>query len=1038
MLAATLTAASGAQAAAAPQLDVYVGKFNAAQMKALAEFGIDRHEIKILSAERGKVGARVEVILTGAQADKLAAQGIEIEAKKVDGQTASQRATRQAAEGYEVFKRYDEIKAEVTRAARKHWPIAKLVNVGKSVQGKDIVAIKITLGAPLTRDGSKPAAMYIGAQHAREWITPEMNLRLMRHLLENYTRDRKVRELVNTRELWIVPVANPDGYDHTFEEGQRLWRKNLRDNNGNGQIDPAEGVDLNRNFAYRWGYDNEGSSPDPTSDTYRGPAPTSEPENKALESLVRRVTPEFFVNYHSAASLLLYGVGWQVATPSPDDLIGEALAGDDAEPAVPGYDPDLSAELYTTNGDTDTHMQENFGAYGFTPEMGTCADAANSVPDDEWVAEDCVSDFIFPDDEALIQAEFEKNLPFALSVAESADDPANPESAIGRETPDFVPDTFEVSYGDPQTVAVTAKRELERLKLHYRINNGRTRTASVSEWRGGERFGDEMRRYFAEYRGEVRGARAGDRVKVWFSGEKRGKHPWRDEEVESAPFTYTVKQDTGAKVLVIANEDYTGYNPDEAPYSGAPRYAQAHVDAVRAAGYSVDLWDVDKQGVPHDLGVLKHYKAVLWYVGDNRYTQDEEDYLTFNAGPSLWVGNLPDVAVAERQQYLTLAVRSYLNEGGKLLHASEMAQDYGLIEVYTEGLYYGLNGDPGADCRLTSGVYAIYDDCLILANDFRQYWLGAFSRVALEDVTAFEGIANPIAGLTGELAGTATNALDEPGSFQPTSEVLPVSQFPQFKSWGAATYDLEGSPFEPIEGTRYAAATHADASYQRLTKTFDLTGVTAAQAPELAAQMSISTEEGYDHVIVEARTAGGSNWTTLAEKSGATSTAVPAECEAGYLLELHPTLTRYLTPGDPCTTKGNWNSLTGETDGWQKMEFDLSAFAGQRVEVTISYVTDPVTGGVGVFVDDTALEVGTTRSQADGFEGATSTWTVQGPPEGSPENAGDFVIGPKAVSFYAGTATDDTLLLGFGLEQVTDSADRVALVRRALGGLGVR
>lgn len=1041
MLAVSLTAASGAHAAAAPQLEVYTGKLTAGQMKAVVALGVERREVKVLSDFRAKGGAQVEVILSGAQVDTLAKQGVTLQAKRVGGLTATQRATRQAAEGYDVYKQYDQIKAEVEKAAKKYWPIAKLVKLGKSGQGKEIVGIKITLGAPLTRDGSKPSVMYIGAQHAREWITPEMNLRLMKYYLENYTRKREVFDLVNTRELWIVPVSNPDGYDYTFEDGQRLWRKNLRDNNGNGQVDPNEGVDLNRNFAYRWGYDNEGSSPDATSATYRGPSALSEPENKALEALVKRVKPAFFVNYHSAASLLLYGAGWQVATPSPDDQIGITMAGDDADPAVPGSDPDISAELYTTNGDTDTHMQEKYGAYGFTPEMSTCGDAANVDPDDEWVEEDCVSDFNFPDDEALIQAEFEKNIPFALSVAKSADDPANPESAVGLKTPDFVPDSFDVSYGDPQTVAVTAKRELKKLQLNYRINNGKTKTASVSEWRGGEKYGHEMRQFFAEYRGEVKGARAGDRVKVWFSAEKqKGKFSPRDKEIESEPFTYTVKQDTGAKVLVLSNEDYTGFNPDEAPYNGAARYQQAHLDAVRAAGYSVDLWDVDKQGVPHDLGVLKHYKAVLWYVGDNRYTQDEEDYLTFNAGPNLWTGLLPDVAVAERQQYLTLSVRDYLNEGGKLVHAGEMAQDYGIAEAFIQGLYYGLNGDPTADCEITSGIYGPYDDCLILANDFRQYWLGAMERVPLAGVTAFEGIASPIAGLRGALGGTPTNALDEVGSFQPTSEVLPVAQFPQFKSQGAATYEIEGgSAFEPVEGTRYAAGVHADDAYMRMTKTFDLTGVAAAQNPSLAAQVSLDTEGGYDHVIVEARTPGGSNWTTLAERGGATTTAVPTECEAGFLLEEHPSLERYLTFGDPCTTKGNWNALTGGTDGWEKLLFNLNAFAGQQVEVTISYVTDPTTGGIGAFFDDTALELGNgARSQADGFEAATSTWTLQGPPEGSPQPSANWQIGPAAVNFYAGTSTDDTLLLGFGLEQVPNPAERTALVRRALSGLGVR
>ena len=86
-----------------------------------------------------------------------------------------------------------------------------------------------------------------------------------------------------------------------------------------------------------------------------------------MTELFRRIGFEFFINYHSAAELLLYGVGWQVSTPTPDDEIYKAMAGDDDDPAVPGYDPDISAELYTTNGDTDTHMTVNYGTLGFTP-----------------------------------------------------------------------------------------------------------------------------------------------------------------------------------------------------------------------------------------------------------------------------------------------------------------------------------------------------------------------------------------------------------------------------------------------------------------------------------------------------------------------------------------------------------------------------------------------------------------------------------------------------------------------------------------------
>ena len=526
----------------------------------------------------------MEVILSGSQARKLRNDGLDLRVKKVDGHTSSARATAAIAQGMEVFRPYSGpggLEEEYRQAARDNPRIAKLVELGRTVQGKPIVALKVTKD-PNQRDGRKPSVLYLSAQHAREWITPEMNRRLMHYFLDGYNTNRTVRKLVDTRELWFVPVANPDGYDWTFEPGQRLWRKNLRDNNNDGRIASGDGVDLNRNFAYRWGYDNEGSSPAPSSETYRGPGPNSEPETQALDRFAARLRFEFFVNYHSAAELLLYGVGWQVATPTPDDVLYEAMAGDDADPAIPGYDPDISAELYTTNGDTDSHLQRMYGTLGFTPEMATCEAASDSVPDDEWEADDCDSGFNFPDDEELVQAEFEKNIPFALSVAKSADDPDDPESAVGRRAEDFRVDTFEVSYGDPQTVAVVAKRALRGVQMRYRIDGGRTRTAGVREWQGGERYGDENDDYYAEYRGQVRGADPGDRVQVWFEARKKGRG-W----IESERFTYRLARDTGDDVLIIANEDYTGVNPTYPAGTDAPKYVQEHRRAIRQAGYRV-------------------------------------------------------------------------------------------------------------------------------------------------------------------------------------------------------------------------------------------------------------------------------------------------------------------------------------------------------------------------------------------------------------------------------------------------------------------
>ncbi|MDQ4038431.1 MAG: zinc carboxypeptidase, partial [Actinomycetota bacterium] len=864
--------------------------------------------------------------------------------------------------------------------------------------------------------------VYMGAQHAREWITPEMNTRLLDLILDGYGSNPTITRLVQQTEMWFIPVANPDGYDFSFEEGQRLWRKNLRDNDGNGVITTGDGVDLNRNFPTRWGYDNEGSSPNPTSETYRGPHPASEPETQALDSLFARITPQFLVNYHSAAELLLYGIGWQVATPTPDDIIYETMAGDDANPAIPGYDPDLSAELYTTNGDTDTHMQEAHGTLGFTPEMSTCQAASEVDPNDEWVPEDCGSGFEFPDDEGLVQQEFEKNVPFALSVAASAIDPDDPVSVVGRTAEDFRVDTFDVSYGDPQTVAVWAKRAIQNMSMLYRINGGPIQRSAVSEWTGGERYGGENDDYYAEFRGQVQGAGPGDGVEVWFVGRKSAP----TQLVASQHFTYTVASDTGKRALVIANEDYTGVNPTYPPSVNGPKYLDEHVAALAAAGVQADTWDVDAQGVPHDLGVLAHYDLVLWYLGDNRLTQDPEDELIDFFG----VAELPDIAVAERQQYLTMAVRDYLNEGGKLIHSGETTAYYGLLANDVGGIFYGLDGAPEEECVLTE----FYDDCLFLADDFSQYYLGAYDRTALDSASGVIGTRGPIAGASIEFGGpaTAANPIDEPGAFTVTSDVLPVQQFPQFASVGVAEYLDPVGPFIAIEGDFAVGVEHADDTYARLQRTYDLTSVTAAEAPEFQAQFSYSTEPDYDHVIVEARTVGQENWTTLPDLGGLTTDVVPAECEAGFLLETHPWLAHYLTLGNPCLpqgTTGNWNSFTGESGGWQPVAFDLSAYAGQQVEITISYVTDFLFGGAGLIVDDTKLVTTAGVFEAEGFEEGLGAWQVLGAPAGSPENTVNFERTPGLGGITAAVATRDTVLFGFGLEQLALPAARAALVR---------
>jgi hypothetical protein len=1005
---------TGVPAGAAPTDDgtgaheVYVGQVDAAGLGQLKRAGLDHEDVATSKGRDGQV--RVEVVMTELQAEKLAAQGVELAVKRVDGKKASRVAAEQNDEGYQGYRSYSEpggIADELRQTAQDHPRLTKLVSFGETVQGQELLAVKVTNQATKRPDGSRPAVMYLGAQHAREWITPEMTRRLMHHFIDSYGSDPQITRLVNTTELWFVPVANPDGYDYTFTDGNRLWRKNLADNDGDGAITGFDGVDLNRNYATKWGWDNEGSSPQPSSQTYRGSTPNSEPESEALDALFDRVGFEHFVNYHSAAELLLYGIGWQVNTPSPDDVILQQMAGTDDNPAVPGYDPDISAELYTTNGDTDTHMTVEYGTLGFTPEMTTCEVASAKYDDDEWEPEDCVSGFNFPDDDRLITEEFEKNIPFALSVAESADDPSDPVTFDGSDAPDLVADEFAVSHGTDQQVAVVADRDVQRLRLNYRVNGGATESAGVSEWDGGERYGDTHDDYYAEFRGEVSGTSPGDKVEVWFRGVKPGTGA-----VSTEPFTYAVADDIGGDVLVIAAEDYTGVSPVQDVTE--PKYADEHVASAEAAGYSADVYDVDANDrtEPHHLGVLSHYDAVIWESGDDIIPRAEGQ-----AG-----GLADDLSLA-----LELSVRDYLNEGGKLLIAGK----YNRLAEGADGLYY-YNPFAPPECT-TYGEYP----CLPLFNDFLQYWLGAYTYIddggtdpESGQPYPLEGDAGSFDGFTGELnaPGSAQNQ-DHTASFLTTSGFLPPEEFPQFDS--SATVDWVrpgGAPYDPRTGDWYVYSQQDDIAYKRLSRTIDLTGATSG---ELSFWTSYDIESEWDFMFVEARPAGTDDWTTLPDANGHTTQTTGDSCASGWH-ELHPFLTHYQGADcSPTGSTGEWHAATGNSNGWGEWTADLSQYAGQEVEVSITYATDWATQNLGVFIDDATVTVDGAETSSTSFETDLAGWAVPGSPEGSEPNNNDWQRDQLAFEEGAVVVTEDTVYAGFGGEGLAP-AQRDDFVARSL------
>jgi Zinc carboxypeptidase len=1008
------TAAGLAVRAAGGHLDVYSARLTPEQLAELSSQGYDVGE-----ARRAGSADRVQLVLAQAEADRLRAGGIELTLTRVKGgQTVRQFAAAQAAAGYQVWRSYDEpggIRDQLYAAARQNPQIAKLVRLGTTYQGREILALKLTQGARGQRDGSRPAVLFSATQHAREWIATEIDRRLMNYYIDGWrAHDREIRQLLKTTEVWFVPVMNPDGYQYTFD-AERLWRKNVRDNNGDGQIQVGDGVDPNRNYPSHWGYDNEGSSDVQSSETYRGPSPASEPETQAMIGLFDRVGFEFMVNYHSNGRWLLYNDGWQIGTPTSDDPIYYALSGNLDRPAIEGFHPGLSSDvLYVTNGEVDGYAQAATGTLAWTPELSpgcpTCG-------------------FVFPDDPVLVQQEFDRNLPFARSVASSATHPDDPHSVLGLQTKPFYVDSedaykrgipgvqlsFTESYGDPQPVAVLAKRSLGTVSVKYRVNGGRVRSAPTSEWQGGERYA-QTATYYHQVRGLVTGTDPGDSVEVWFEGGRK----------RSDSFTYRAVSETGHRVLVLAAEDYTGASPVQ---TAGPHYLGYYLDALAANGEQADVYDVDAHAriAPDQLGVLSHYDAVVWYTGD--------DVVTRTAGRA--GGNADRLALDEM-----LEVRAYLNEGGQVLFTGDWAGEQYTGNVGTQ--LYDPKGEI-ACAPLPAGVDP--RRCLALrgsgdgVNDVLQYYLGGYLAVPgdgiADDGTAFglRGTDVPLAGLSWLLnGGDGADNQDATSSFIATSGVLPVDEFKQFESWPSAQWDKPGGPFVPHTGQQYVYSQLADVSYKRLTRQVAV----PAGGGSLSFWTSYDTEPGWDFLFVEAHTPGADDWTTLPDANGHTATATGDSCDAGWSEELHPQLNHYVTydsAAGSCTgtgTTGAWNAASGGSSGWQEWQVDLSAWSGRTVEVSIAYASDWGTQGLGTFVDDVTLPDGSSTS----FETDLGGWTVSGAPAGSAANANDW-IRTDANGFPVGAAisTPDSLLLGFGFEGVSTAAEREAVMGRALDHL---
>jgi len=237
-----------------------------------------------------------------------------------------------------------------------------------TIEGRDIFYVKLSDNPDV--DENEAEVLYTGVHHAREPLSMTNQLYYMWYLLENYATDQKIRNIVDNTELYFIPVVNPDGYlynQQTNPNGGGMWRKNRR-NNGNGTY----GVDLNRNYSFQWGLDNSGSSPNSSSDVYRGTGPFSEPETQMMRDFVQSHNFTNAFNNHSYSNLMLRPWGYTGSTHAKEELYDE-LSEQMCWHNRYQYG-NSSKVIYSANGEADDWFYGIEDILAWTPEIGSGAE----------------------------------------------------------------------------------------------------------------------------------------------------------------------------------------------------------------------------------------------------------------------------------------------------------------------------------------------------------------------------------------------------------------------------------------------------------------------------------------------------------------------------------------------------------------------------------------------------------------------------------------------------------------------------------------
>jgi len=278
---------------------------------------------------------------------------------------------------------YTELTADVAAVAAAHPDIVERFSIGKSYQGRDIWAVKVSDN--VTVDENEPEVLFDGGHHSDEHMGVEMTLKILHWLVDGYGKDPRITGAVDMHEIWIVFNMNPDGSEFDISGGRfHYWRKNRQPTPGTTSI----GTDLNRNYGYRWGGGGR-TSTNPQAITYRGTGPFSTPEDRAMRDfLASRVVNgrqqiRAAITFHESGRLVMWPYGYTL-TDVPSDMtvqdhsalraIGRTMA------ASNGYKPEQASDLYVSSGTTRDYLYGMYRVFSYTFEMSVV-----DYPDDSMI-----------------------------------------------------------------------------------------------------------------------------------------------------------------------------------------------------------------------------------------------------------------------------------------------------------------------------------------------------------------------------------------------------------------------------------------------------------------------------------------------------------------------------------------------------------------------------------------------------------------------------------------------------------------------------